>query len=249
MEPDVNNANNKEECNDLYCARPAPDTAPQQTVELVAPKALEAPKENDASRERAYDMILNSGMLVNKDGQQLSPSHLQGKHLLLYFSAHWCPPCREFTPKLVQTYKELQAAGKQVEVVFISSDKDATQFQEYLNLMPWVALPFEAPERTSLGSELGVNGIPCLIVFSPEGRQMTRRGVNIVAHLDPKGNAFPWDSGEFAFGAVKGAACMACITCLCCPCLCAVGIVVGILRCVFCVPCLCPPEQPGQPKK
>jgi len=233
MEPD-----GKDECNDLYCAKPAPA---HQAIELVAPNA------SDASRSKAYDIILNSSMLVNREGQQFSPSaHLKGKHLMLYFSAHWCPPCRNFTPKLAQAYENLKASGKQVDIVFISSDKGPAQFQEYLNLMPWLALPFEAPERTSLGSELGVNGIPCLILFSPEGHLINREGV-MAASLDPMGKAFPW-VGELSemSGGMKAAACMAC---LCCPCICAVGIVVGILRCVFCVPCLCPPEQPGQPKK
>eukprot|EP00884_Botryococcus_braunii_P006330 jgi/Botrbrau1/15699/Bobra.4_1s0072.1 len=49
----------------------------------------------------------------------------------LYFSAHWCPPCRRFTPKLVETYKSLKAAGKQFEIIFISSDHGPTQFEEY----------------------------------------------------------------------------------------------------------------------
>ena len=30
-----------------------------------------------------------------------TPSY-PGKNLLLYFSAHWCPPCQAFTPKLVK---------------------------------------------------------------------------------------------------------------------------------------------------
>jgi nucleoredoxin len=36
----------------------------------------------------------------------------------LYFSAHWCPPCQAFTPKLVDCYENLLAAGKKFEVVF-----------------------------------------------------------------------------------------------------------------------------------
>ena len=26
----------------------------------------------------------------------------------IYFSAHWCPPCRGFTPKLVEFFSELE---------------------------------------------------------------------------------------------------------------------------------------------
>lgn len=134
-----------------------------------------------------------------------------------------------------------------MEIVFISSDKGPSEYQEYLASMPWVAVPYDCPERTSLGSELGVNGIPCLVLFSPEGHLLNREGV-MAASIDPTGQAFPWvgELGEMSNG-MKAAACFAC---LCCPCICAVGIVVSVLRCVFCVPCLCPPEPPGQaPKK
>jgi thiol-disulfide isomerase/thioredoxin len=34
----------------------------------------------------------------------------------IYFSAHWCPPCRQFTPRLAQTYNALRAAGRDFEV-------------------------------------------------------------------------------------------------------------------------------------
>lgn len=65
----------------------------------------------------------------------------------LYFSAHWCPPCRSFTPKLVEVYNELQKSGKNFEIVFCSSDRDEEGFKEYYETMPWKCVPFEDRDR------------------------------------------------------------------------------------------------------
>ena len=48
----------------------------------------------------------------------------------IYVSAHWCPPCRTFTPQLVQLCKDIAAASKKFGVVFVSGDRDAKAFQE-----------------------------------------------------------------------------------------------------------------------
>ena len=60
----------------------------------------------------------------------------------LYFSAHWCPPCRGFTPKLIDYYNGWQAAKKDttLEIIFVSSDRTAEECEEYYKDMPWVAL-------------------------------------------------------------------------------------------------------------
>lgn len=68
----------------------------------------------------------------------------------LYFSAHWCPPCRAFTPMLGEFYNNLKAAGKSLEIVFVSSDRDEAQWKEYYHSMPWLALPFEDRKRKVL---------------------------------------------------------------------------------------------------
>lgn len=51
--------------------------------------------------------------LQGKDGDGLVDSKLGDAEVVgIYFSAHWCGPCRGFTPRLVETYKSLKAAGK-----------------------------------------------------------------------------------------------------------------------------------------
>jgi nucleoredoxin len=80
---------------------------------------------------------------------------LNGKRLVaLYFSAHWCPPCRQFTPIFAEFYSTLQEVQPDaLEVVFVSSDRDLNGFQEYFASMPWLALPFEERFRKeSVGS-------------------------------------------------------------------------------------------------
>eukprot|EP00878_Enallax_costatus_P044465 GHUV01053103.1.p1 GENE.GHUV01053103.1~~GHUV01053103.1.p1 ORF type:complete len:175 (+),score=11.38 GHUV01053103.1:78-527(+) len=53
---------------------------------------------------------------------------LKGKHVGIYFSAHWCPPCRAFTPQLANTYTKLKKDGIDFEIVFVSMDRGQEQF-------------------------------------------------------------------------------------------------------------------------
>ena len=51
--------------------------------------------------------LLKGKNLVKADGSsQLADAALAGKSvILIYFSAHWCPPCRAFTPVLKDFYE------------------------------------------------------------------------------------------------------------------------------------------------
>ena len=55
----------------------------------------------------------------------------------LYFSAHWCPPCRNFTPLLNTFYENANSDGKKMEIIFVSSDNDEQAFKEYFESMKW----------------------------------------------------------------------------------------------------------------
>ena len=84
--------------------------------------------------------------LVKKDKTTVQVSDITGpgKVVGLYFSAHWCPPCRAFTPQFAEWYQAFKktANGANLEVVFVSSDRDEKSFQEYFNEMPWLALDY-----------------------------------------------------------------------------------------------------------
>ena len=100
--------------------------------------------------------------------------------ICLYFSAHWCPPCRQFTPILADHYNR-QYKKKNLEIVFISSDRDEASFNEYHSIMPWLALPYgERALKDELSRKFQVNGIPCLVVLDGEGKLVTVQGRDAV---------------------------------------------------------------------
>eukprot|EP00004_Rigifila_ramosa_P019573 TRINITY_DN49_c0_g1_i1.p2 TRINITY_DN49_c0_g1~~TRINITY_DN49_c0_g1_i1.p2 ORF type:complete len:428 (-),score=133.42 TRINITY_DN49_c0_g1_i1:57-1286(-) len=130
--------------------------------------------------------------LVGPGGAVVDKSALAGKTVGLYFSAHWCGPCRGFTPELVKTYKKIQAAGKPFEIVFVSSDRDEAAFKEYHGEMPWLALPFEnRAAKASLSRMFDVEGIPTFVVLDAAGKTITTDARGAVS-ADPDGADFPW---------------------------------------------------------
>merc|ERR1712232_1025270 len=113
----------------------------------------------------------------------------EGKAIGLYFSAHWCPPCRGFTPKLAEFYKD--GLKDKMEIFFVSSDRDQKSFDDYFSEMPWKALPFEKrEEKATLSDMFGVQGIPSFVVLNNDGTVITTEGRSKVMS-DPKGESLP----------------------------------------------------------
>jgi nucleoredoxin len=107
--------------------------------------------------------------LRTQSGSVATSDALAGKQALgLYFSAHWCPPCRGFTPTLCKNYEQLKAAGKPVELIFVSSDRDEASFTEYSNSMNFPAMPFSNRDaKAKLSKHFNVSGIPMLVFVDP----------------------------------------------------------------------------------
>ena len=101
------------------------------------------------------------------------------KYTALYFSAHWCPPCRMFTPKLVEWYNKFKAEHPDFELVFVSSDQDEAAMQEYIKggNMPWPYVKFDKAKE-EIFRKFGSSGIPYLVLIDNEGNAVTAQPDN-----------------------------------------------------------------------
>ena len=116
------------------------------------------------------------GVLVTSRNGILSPYNdqtLEKKKLIaLYFSAHWCPPCRKFTPALVAYYNRIAATHPEFEIVFVSNDRSGPAMEAYMRDtgMPWPAVGYEKiAEKEALQKYAG-SGIPCLVLVDAQGK-------------------------------------------------------------------------------
>ncbi|GFP80097.1 probable nucleoredoxin 1, partial [Phtheirospermum japonicum] len=121
---------------------------------------------------------------------QIPVSDLVGKNILLYFSAHWCPPCRAFLPKLIQAYQEINKTDSPLEVIFISSDRDQKSFDEFFATMPWLAIPFGDNRKQSLSRLFKVRGIPTVIAIGPTGKTVSTEARELIMSHGAK--AYPF---------------------------------------------------------
>ena len=128
--------------------------------------------------------------LEDAQGNKVGVEQLKGKIVGLYFSAHWCPPCRAFTPKLVQ-FRDKNA--EQFEIVFISSDRSAKDKQKYMTeaKMKWLSVPWRAASGKALAKKHGVRGIPKLVILGPDGKLITGNGRGDV-QSNPNGALAAW---------------------------------------------------------
>ena len=124
--------------------------------------------------------------LIKKDGSKVPSSSLDGKTVGFYCSASWCPPCRQFTPKLKDFYDEYKSKKSDFEIVFVSSDKTKEDFHEYFTSHhgDYLSFDYDAPERTLMSSLIDADGIPTFAIFengiliNKDGRSIVSAGVS-----------------------------------------------------------------------
>lgn len=94
------------------------------------------------------------------------------KIIALYHSAHWCAPCRQFTPKLVAFYNRVASAHPEFEVLFVSNDKSGPAMEGYMRdeQMPWPAVTYDKGRGNGALIKFFGESIPCLVVVDQNGK-------------------------------------------------------------------------------
>lgn len=126
---------------------------------------------NAIAREIAGDLVILDGRRLKRiDGSELESK----QYLAVYFSAAWCGPCRNFTPKLVEWYNQRQGDRDKFEVILMSRDHGPKEMENYIreDKMPWPAIAYNKRDRSPLAKYAG-RGIPCLVVIDGEGNVLS----------------------------------------------------------------------------
>lgn len=128
--------------------------------------------------------------LVKKNKEELSADEvLQEKEVIaFYFSAHWCPPCRRFTPVLADFYAKITEEGLPFEIIFVSSDESADALFDYMNEAhgDWLAVPYDAPIVQKIKSKFNLEGIPTLVVVKKDGTLISEDATYVVEEKGPQ---------------------------------------------------------------
>ena len=120
-------------------------------------------------------MDLIPAQLINANGESVSKESLKGKFVGIYFSAHWCGPCRRFTPQLAEFYRQFKAGHPELELIFVSSDHSEAEMEAYMReaAMPWPAIQYRKVRSASAIRKYAGRGIPCLVLVDPDGKVLS----------------------------------------------------------------------------
>ena len=113
-------------------------------------------------------------LVVCRDGvvTPADKNALENKKLFaFYFSAHWCAPCRKFTPELVDYYNRIAPQHPELALIFVSFDRSRFNWETYLRdaKMPWLAIDFDQLDGFAALRQLGSESIPSLLVIDATG--------------------------------------------------------------------------------
>ena len=111
---------------------------------------------------------LQNGNLISCYDEELAQKQIYG----LYFSAHWCGPCRKFTPQLVAYYNQIARDHPEFELIFVSADKSADGMAAYMREsgMPWPAIEYGKLANVAALQKYAGRGIPDLVIVDASGK-------------------------------------------------------------------------------
>lgn len=137
-----------------------------------------AAMKNFQSSNITYDYLKGSLVRLSPNGFMRVDDEAIGRKKLIayYFSAHWCVPCRKFTPQLVDYYNRVLPQHPEFEIVFFSMDKSATDMEQYMRQsnMPWPAIAYDKLHEKELLGRAAGSSIPALVLVDASSKLISK---------------------------------------------------------------------------
>lgn len=110
---------------------------------------------------------------VTYDGRtkRLSDYVGKGRYTLVDFWASWCGPCARQVPVLKEIYNDYKDKGLDVLGVAVWDKPEDTKRAVEMHELPWDNIIDAQRIPTDI---YGINGIPCIILFGPDGTILSR---------------------------------------------------------------------------
>lgn len=125
-------------------------------------------KENTSEGKKFVDFEITA---ADGSTQRLSDYVGKGKYVLVDFWASWCGPCIRETAVIKEILKEYGPKGLEVLGVAVWDEPDNTLAAIKKHDLPWPQILNAQTVPTDL---YGISGIPCIILFSPDGTIVSR---------------------------------------------------------------------------
>jgi thiol-disulfide isomerase/thioredoxin len=116
------------------------------------------------------------------DNEDFNWDSLQGKYVLVKFTATWCPPCRKAIPGMLDMYEKYHDKGFEIVSVYIKQDEPdpvATVRKFVKNeKLTWMILSEALTARAGQppqGSEFAIQGVPTFFLIDKEGKILVDR--------------------------------------------------------------------------